>query len=83
ALDKNLTIGSKVSVTLVDGRSTQLTVAGTCLTIEPSPFTVSTAKNVSVARVKCVLRIMVKQIECSTGVLTAKFATLAQVQVGM
>jgi putative ABC transport system permease protein len=29
ALDKNLTIGSKISVTLVDGRSTQLTVAGT------------------------------------------------------
>jgi endonuclease-8 len=47
------------------------------------PYTVATAKNVSVARVKCVLRIMVKQIECSTGVLTAKFATLAQVQVGM
>jgi hypothetical protein len=56
---------------------------GTCLTIELSPYTVATAKNVSVARVKCVLRIMVKQIECSTGVLTAKFATLAQVQVGM
>jgi putative ABC transport system permease protein len=29
ALDKNLSIGSKISVTLIDGRSTQLTVAGT------------------------------------------------------
>jgi hypothetical protein len=56
---------------------------GTCLTIELSPYTVDTAKNVSAARVKCVLRIMVKQIECFTGVLTAKFATPAQVQVGM
>jgi hypothetical protein len=55
----------------------------TRLTIESSLFTVDTAKNVSAARVKCVLRIMVKQIECSTGVLTAKFATPAQVQVGM
>jgi putative ABC transport system permease protein len=29
ALDKNLTIGSKTNITLVDGRSMQLTVAGT------------------------------------------------------
>ena len=29
ALDKNLTIGSKINVTIVDGRSAQLTVAGT------------------------------------------------------
>jgi hypothetical protein len=53
------------------------------LTIERLPFTADMAKNVSVARVKFVLRITAKQIECFIGVPTVRIATLAQVQVAM
>jgi hypothetical protein len=42
-----------------------------------------TAKSVSVARGKFVLRIMARQIECCIGAPTVKIAMLAQAQVAM